>query len=520
MEISDNCIYQSFCAADAPGADAAAAYGELTVLDIAFWVQGFGFIMILIYLICGLDDLVWFLIAVIDRFRHPEKKDEDEMDFRALRSTPPKMLAVVIAAWHEANVIGDVVSNIIETVDYPASMYHIFVGVYPNDPDTMNVVNELGKRFPNVHTVVDCMEGPTTKAQNVNNVIGQISRFEALAGISFAALIVHDSEDVVHAYEFLAANYLIERYDALQFPVFPILEMPGFGNFFRQLTTATYADEFAENHYITMVDRRNISAFVPCAGTGFALSRSILEAENWKDILPSDSLTEDYLMSLSLYKKGIQLHYVLDKLPRLQRDGRVRNDFIATRALFPNRFKAAVRQKTRWTYGITMQSIGIRDVFTKEHVPLSGRYSFYKDAKSKLVNLVPVLGYAASIYCLLSVFLNLEPMYLNGTAAYYMSWVVFGLMVLRQTVRAYALYHVYGARTMFFGCLFPPLFPIRMIYGNVINFTAAVRAFRMRLQSRKKAKMAASGRKGKADAKAAPRKKRPCLAQKARSPAA
>jgi adsorption protein B len=36
-------------------------------------------------------------------------------------------------------------------------------------------------------------------------------------------------------------------------------------------------------------------------------------------------------------------------------------------------------------------------------------------------------------------------------------------------------------RSAFFGVLFPPVFPIRLIYGNTINFVATVRAFKLKL---------------------------------------
>lgn len=450
-------------------------------MDWIEFIKIFGAVLIFLYLIIGVDDTIWFILALISGLFHRKEKNDDDLDFDALRKTPPKMLAVSIAAWHEANVIGDVITNFLNTADYPKSMYHLFVGVYPNDPDTIAAVQKISETFPNVHPIINCMEGPTTKAQNINHVIRQIKFFEKENDIRFASLTVHDSEDVIHTYELLATNYLIDKHDALQFPVFPIMEMPRFGNFFRQLTTATYADEFAENHYISMVERRNMKAFVPCAGTGFAISRKCIEEFGDEDVLPSNSLTEDYLLSLLLYKKGIAFEYVLDRLPRVMKNGRIRTDFITTRSLFPNTFKAAIRQKTRWTYGITMQSVSMKDVFISKGVSFAGRYSFYKDLKAKIINLLPLLGYIASIYCILAFFFDLTPLYTKDSPVYYMAMAVFVMMIIRQLFRGYALYHVYGFRSVFFGCLIPPLFPIRLIYGNIINFVATARAFRLKL---------------------------------------
>ena len=450
-------------------------------MDWILFIRVFGCVLIVLYLVTGIDDSIWFLSAMLSAVRNRGNEKKDELDFDELRKTPPKMLAVTIAAWHEANVIGDVITNFLNTTDYPKSMYHLFVGVYPNDPDTIAAVEAASRIYLNVHAIINCEEGPTTKAQNINHVIRQIKIFEQDNHLKFASLTVHDSEDVVHTYELLATNYLIDEHDALQFPVFPIMEMPRFSNFFKQLTTATYADEFAENHYITMVQRKNLHAFVPCAGTGFAISRKKIEEFGDRDVLPSESLTEDYLLSLQLYKQGVSLHYVLNKLPRVMKNGKIRTDFIATRSLFPNTFKTAVRQKTRWAYGITMQSISFRDVLASEGVSLAGRYSFYRDLKAKYLNLIPIFGYIASVYCLVSLLFGLEPLYSKGSPVYYMAIAVFVIMIIRQIFRGVALYRVYGFRSMFFGCLLPPLFPIRLIYGNIINFTATARAFLMKL---------------------------------------
>ena len=65
----------------------------------------------------------------------------------------------------------DVITNFLNTTDYPKSMYHLFVGVYPNDPRTVETVKKAGKIYPNVHAVINNMDGPTTKAQNINHII-------------------------------------------------------------------------------------------------------------------------------------------------------------------------------------------------------------------------------------------------------------------------------------------------------------------------------------------------------------
>jgi adsorption protein B len=432
-----------------------------------------GYILVVLYILFGFDDFIWDIITL---FRKRGYK-KNHIELSELESSPPKMLAVMIGAWHESNVIKNVVENLIASTNYPISMYHVFVGVYPNDSATIRQVEILEKEFSNVHMVINDKKGPTSKAQNLNYVIRQIKKYESANHISFASFTIHDSEDVIHPYELLMTNYMIDKHDAIQFPVFPIISMPKFKNFFKNITTCTYADEFAENHFSTLVGRYVTGAFVPSAGTGFALSRKTILSFGDEDVLPANSQTEDYKLSLILYEKGIQMHYILEKIPRVTHNFKIKYDYITTRSLFPNTYKSAIKQKTRWIYGITMQSARLRDVLFNNNLSVAGRYSLYKDLKAKYGNLIIFFGYIIMIYWIASFFMNLPPVYVKGTVPYYLCFIVTGMMILRQFYRAIAITNVYGFRSMFFACLFPPLFPIRLIYGNIINFVSTVKAY-------------------------------------------
>ncbi|MDL2296292.1 phage adsorption protein NrfB, partial [Lachnospiraceae bacterium OttesenSCG-928-E19] len=411
-------------------------------------------------------------------------------DPQELETVPPKLLAVAIAAWNEENVLGQVIDNLMISVHYPKSMYHIFLGVYPNDAETMAVAAELEKKYPNVHRVINELPGPTSKAQNINYVIRQIKEMEKEHGLRFASLTIHDSEDVVHPYELKVTNYLLETHDAMQFPVFPILPMPRFRNYFKTITTGTYADEFAENHFSTMVSRNSMGAFVPSAGTGFALSRATIESFGEEDVLPKDSLTEDYRLSLTLFEKGIKMYYVLERVARITNANKLKWDFIATRSMFPNTFRTAVKQKTRWISGITMQSFKFRDIFKIKGIQLAGRYSMYKDLKAKVGNLLVFVGYPVFVYFIVSLFIELPPIYPKYTLSWYLCIVVTIMMIERQLFRGISIYNVYGMRSVFFACLFPPIIPLRLVWGNIINMTATFRAYGQRLFLRNENKKA------------------------------
>lgn len=430
-----------------------------------------GLLLVILFICTSLDDFIWDLLSVVRRIRLRNRN----IDITALDNKPPKLLALIIAAWNEDNVLEDVIENIIVSQQYPRSMYHIFLGVYPNDPKTIRVAQELDKKYPNVHCVINEKPGPTSKAQNINYVIREIRAFEEKMKWTFAMFTIHDSEDVVHPYEFKVTSHLMDENSALQFPVFPLIRKPTFRNYFQNITTNTYVDEFSENHLITMVGRHNSGAFVPSAGTGFSLSREVISLLG-ETVLPEDSLTEDYRLSLTLYERGINMRYVLERVKRVGPFGRFGYEYIATRSMFPNTFKTAVKQKTRWTLGITMQSFRLRDIL-KNDIPLVGRYSLYKDQKAKIGNLLAVLGYPVFIYFILSLFYPLAVIYPKYSLSWYLSLVVTVMMIERQLFRGISLYQVYGLRSALFGVFFPPLLPLRLIWGNIINFVSTVRAY-------------------------------------------
>ncbi len=433
-----------------------------------------GLTLVICYLLMGIDDFIWDIITISKRICSKNVM----LKIHELDNIPPKLLAVAIAAWREDNVLGDVIDNFVSSTHYPKAMYHIFIGVYPNDEATIQVARNLEMKYSNVHAIINSMPGPTSKAQNINYVIQQIKQFEIERKWQFASLTIHDSEDVVHPYELKVTNYLIDTYEALQFPVFPLIQMPKFSNFLRTITAGTYADEFAENHFSTMVNRREVGAFLPSAGTGFALSRKTIDSFGDGDILPSDSLTEDYRLSLTLFERGIPMHYVLEKVPRITKENKVKWDFISTRSMFPATFKMAVKQKTRWILGITMQSFKFRDIFQIKGLRFAGRYSLYKDLKAKVGNLLAFVGYPVLVYYFCSFFIQLDPIYPVYSLSWYLGIFVTVMMLERQIFRGVAIYHVYGFRSMFFACLFPPILPLRLVWGNIINMVATIKAYK------------------------------------------
>ena len=198
-------------------------------------VYNLGLIFVALIILISIDDLIWDIYYFFSQLFGKNKVST--IDAEDVESTIPRMLAIIVAAYNEENVLKSVITNLIISNQYPRSMYHIFLGVYPNDEGTMKVARELENEFNNVHMVIHTLSGPSSKADNINNVIKNIFEFETKKHLRFEGFVIHDSEDLVHPYEFQIENYLLQYHAAIQMPVFPLQERPRFSNIFIEFTS-------------------------------------------------------------------------------------------------------------------------------------------------------------------------------------------------------------------------------------------------------------------------------------------
>lgn len=376
------------------------------LLDVfATWLYGLKVIAItlaVIMFISGLDD---FFIDVVYWVRRIKRKLSvyrryPRMSYRELYKPDEKPLAIMVPAWNETGVIGNMAELAATTLDY--ENYHIFVGTYPNDPDTQRDVDEVCARFPNVHKVVCARPGPTSKADCLNNVLDAITQFERSANFAFAGFILHDAEDVISPMELRLFNYLVERKDLIQIPVYP------FEREWTHFTSMTYIDEFSELHGKDVPVREALAGQVPSAGVGTCFSRravTALLADGDGIAFDVQSLTEDYDIGFRLKEKGmteifVRFPVVDEAKEREQRKflqhARTSN-MICVREYFPDTFSTAVRQKSRWIIGIVFQGFKTH----KWTSSLTLNYFLWRDRKGAISNFVSFLAILVMIQLLL-----------------------------------------------------------------------------------------------------------------------
>lgn len=455
------------------------------------WVDFFAYVLFglkyvaialaLLMFFLGLDDLFIDLVywgrKLIRRWRIYEKFDR--ADEERLYTIAEKPLAIMVPAWNEVGVVGEMARLAASTIDY--ENYQIFVGTYPNDAETQADVDAVCQHYPNVHKVVCARPGPTSKADCLNNIIDAILRFESEAKIQFAGFILHDAEDVISPMELRLFNYLLPNKDLIQIPVYPYApEWKGF-------TAGHYADEFAENHGKDVIVREALTGQVPSAGVGTCFSRKAISAllEDGDGIaFDVQSLTEDYDIGFRLKQKGMKCIFARYSVsdPKLALEqpwvfgmNRAFSQVICVREHFPRDLQHAIRQKSRWIVGIVFQ--GTKNLGWSRKGLLN--YFLWRDRRgliaymlSFLVNLLFVVLFAMWLVTVISPESWRYPSILSDSSILPVLLWLNGFMLLNRLFqRGWFVTRYYG---LVEGLLSAP----RMMWSNFVNFFANLRALR------------------------------------------
>ena len=423
-------------------------------------------------LLSGVDDLFvdlvfcwqWLRVhlLMLDGLRWPSSADLDR--------SPRRRIAIFVPLWHESGVIGNMLQHNLEAIRYDS--YDFFLGVYPNDAATLDVLQALQMVHSNLHLALCAHDGPTSKADCLNWIYQRMLGYETETGARFDIVVTHDAEDLIHPESLPLINFFARSCDMVQVPVLA-LPTPA-----RELIHGLYCDDFAEFQTKDIPVRQFLGGFIPSNGVGTGYSRKVLErlaALHGNRVFEPECLTEDYENGYRIHCLGCRQIF----LPI----HRMASSLAATREYFPRTFRSALKQRTRWTMGISLQS-------WERHgwrATSSQLYWFFRDRKglvgnliSPLTNLLFFFGVVASIPRV-----RLWSPWLTGTLpGAGMRWIflcTLALAVIHLTIRAGCTARVYGFR---FACGVP----VRAVLGNWLNCFATLlaiwRFFAARIQGR------------------------------------
>ncbi|GMG86782.1 glycosyl transferase family protein [Biformimicrobium ophioploci] len=451
--------------------------------DYAAWIATYYFALKYIFIVVavvmlafGIDDLFIDLVYWWDRIKTRVFKCNSDLyidtpeDFPSKKEKP---LAIMVPAWMEAGVIGKMAELMAGSIDY--ENYQIFVGTYPNDLDTQAEVDRVVLRHPNVHKVVCGHPGPTCKSDCLNNILEAISSFETEAKVQFAGYILHDSEDVIDPLELRLFNFHLDNYGFIQIPVYP------FARRWNELTAGHYLDEFAELHTKDVPVRKMLSGQVPSAGVGTCFRRDAINklAESSDNLVfNTDSLTEDYDIAFRLHELGTKQVFLRCPSPSAVSTDNVGWDdnarkTICIREYFPETLSTAIRQKSRWITGIIFQ--GYRSIGWKSRAILN--YFLWRDRRGAITNIWGFTG--LFILFNLSILWVYEWIFPNGyrfLTDFSSDPIIKGLVYANLTFLVSRLFHRAYFTGKYYGKTQAILSIPRVIWSNLINFCACIRA--------------------------------------------
>ena len=368
---------------------------------------------------------------------------------------PRGALAVFVPAWQEAPVIGAMIARCREQWHYPD--YRIYVGCYPNDPETVAAAARAARGCDKVRLVICGRDGPTSKADCLNRLWQAMCADEIAESMRYKAVVLQDAEDLVHPGALDLFDHLSSRASLVQLPVIPRRAQNS------RWVAGHYGDEFAELHGKQMVLREALGVSLPSAGVGSAFSRDALgRMASRTDSKPFDaaSLTEDYELGLNL--TAGEARGIFARLSDRQ------GELVATQEFFPDNMEAAVRQKSRWITGIALSGwdrMGWKNCWREN-------WMRWRDRKACFAALVIAVAYVAVVLTGLLELAKLggfhSPRPLSDALvilllcnAFFLAW--------RLAFKSWFVYRVYG--------LAEALYAVpRTVVANWVNILAARRA--------------------------------------------
>ncbi len=444
-------------------------------VTIGYWIfmKSLFYFCAVVIVISSTDD--FFIDLVYWLYVLPKRKFSKKFPHKVLlkdfQTKPEKHIAVMVPAWKEEAVIEQMVSLTVEKIEY--KNYQLFVGVYPNDKETQEKVDAVCKKYSKIHKVVNKKDGPTTKADCLNNIMEAIFEYEKKYKMKFEIIAYSDAEDVIYPIQLKIMNALCPEYGLVQLPVLSLKRK------LWQITGSHYMDEFAESHLKDLPVREFLTGNVPSAGVGTAFSREAIEKLHYKNnglVFNPNSLAEDYEISFTLHQMGFKETICLVKTPEKYRNKKFITDcpYIAVQEYFPSSFVRAVKQKSRWISGIVFQG-------TKHIGWLKGfwlKYILLRDRKSIITNPVMILAYFVALHIIaMEIHAGIgDGMYWFPNLVPLDSWLwiilIFNGFYLSNRIlqRFIAVYRIYGLPHAIIS-------PIRIIWSNIVNFCAFIKAF-------------------------------------------
>ena len=427
----------------------------LAVNDFLAWLSAGVLVLLLVSLIDDLvvDCLFWSYRSLRLRESRSIGGRYAPLSAEALRSRSEQPIAILVVFWKQPVAMTAMLEHLQDSLKY--RNFTIFVGVYPNDTDTIVALERLRAQRTGIERIDVPHSGPTCSADALNWVVEGVFSHEARESVQFAGMVVQGSGDTLHPLSLAYFNYLLPRKDLIQLPV-ASLDQP-----WHALVAGAVMDEYAQVHGKDLVLRER-AGIVPSAGAGMCLSRRAVQAlVRVTCAKPFDisSLGEDYGVSRTL--SGLALRTLFGVFPPETEPHEAAAVPLPVRRHFPATFARACRQKARRLLDLLVQS-------GKPALPIQPFMAQYLLAREKKFTVVPFVVASAYLLAALAV---LTDNFGRETGWGTLILVVAFLMLSRLAHRVYFTTRLYGWRH---GVMAVP----RAVVGHAVDLVATLRAWR------------------------------------------
>lgn len=406
--------------------------------------------VLLVYALVFWDELIFDLIYLLRN----RKLKNHALTPEELEADKPKRMAVLLPTWQDAN-IAPMIRATLGYTNYSPLHLDFFVGVHPNDPETLEAVETLSQEFVNVHLVVADGPGPTSRGQLLNTLYGYLERFERSNRLEFEVVALHSADDVIHPYTFKLYSTLLRKHPAVQLPV---LTLPSQGGFLKGLLSAAYTGDSAEEQLRHLSVREALGFFVPCAPSGFAVRRSLLpEMASDGHIFDPKPGAAPFDPALRLWRIGHPVHFHLQPMLRLDDNGQTRREIIAVRQS-PGLHGVWGQHHRRWVYGLGLPLLRL---LLGRPLPENARLLLPPRLTHALLNLAHLIGFPTLVYAFLAQLFGwpgADSPALEGLLA-----LIAATWMVRGAMRYRAVRTLYGPQEARKTLLLPPSFPLRWI---------------------------------------------------------
>ena len=244
----------------------------------------FDIVMVPIQIFIFFFTVYYFIIGFCGMWRRHEDKI----------LTPEKSFAVIVAAHNESAVIGQLLENL-RSLDYPKSLYDIFVIADNCSDDTAKIAGEAG--------AIVCERFSETGKGKGFALEWMFERLFAMER-QYDAVVVFDADNLVHPKFLLEMNNRLLKGDRV------IQGYLDAKNPYDTWVSGTFAIAFWVIDHVWHLAKTNIGLSSVLGGTGMCIATDILKRHGWG----ATCLTEDMEFTMKCLVEGIKTTWAHDAI--------------------------------------------------------------------------------------------------------------------------------------------------------------------------------------------------------------